>query len=56
MKDEGNLQKVTSNVKWLYEEALGLGTLKALPSLAEGITADLDEDDTLRVGMESLRR
>ncbi|KFY31849.1 hypothetical protein V493_00740, partial [Pseudogymnoascus sp. VKM F-4281 (FW-2241)] len=34
-KDEGNLKKVTSNVKWLYDEALKLGTLESLTSAPE---------------------
>ena len=55
-KDEGNLKKVTSNIKWLYDEALKQSMLESLTSPPNGIVvADPDQDALLRKRLEGLR-
>jgi hypothetical protein len=53
--DESNLRKVISNVKWLYDEALKLGTLEALLLPPKDAMADPDEDARLHARLENLR-
>ncbi|KFY30536.1 hypothetical protein V494_08120, partial [Pseudogymnoascus sp. VKM F-4513 (FW-928)] len=55
-KDESNLKKVTSNMKWLYDEALKLGMSESLTSPPKGIVADPDQDALLRNRMEVMQK